>query len=74
MDLQIPVSINGCGCKAHKVLTGSALGVRMIGCRVNLGGKDHQVNTWLLKLIGGGELAGPSRIMVCSGSDDGVQL
>ena len=57
VDLRIPVNINGRGCKAHEVLTGSALGARMIGCRVNLGGKDHQVNTWLLKLIGGGELA-----------------
>ena len=64
VDLRIPVSINGRGCKAHKVLTGSALGAQMIGCRVNLGGKDHQVDTWLLELIGGGELAEISRIII----------
>ena len=64
VDLRIPVNINGRGCKAHEVLTGSALGARMIGCRVNLGGKDHQVNTWLLELIGGGKIGWTSRIII----------
>ena len=69
-----PVNINDCGCKAHKVFTGSALGAQIIGCRVNLGGKDHQVNTRLLELTGGGKLAETSRIIICGGGDIGVQL